>query len=764
MSVTTKLGVDVSGFTQGINAARASLKTMDAALKQNEAQLRATGDKEAYLQQKTELLSTKMQIQEKVIKETEKALKKMTDAGVKPADAEFQKMQQRLLDAQTGLMNTTTELNTLTAGEQAAAAGADKLGQSMSSIGQKMSLQQVIGGVQSVTGWLESAAKKAVELGQALMGTVLDSASWADDTMTLATVLGLDQDTVQRMNMVANEFEADAATIGGVWKKLRMNMTSDSAGTVEAFEQLGVATQIFTQGKNGPVLQGMRDYQDVFWETGEALLKMSQDGKNAAEVERLAQATLGRGWDELRPLFEKGRKAYEEALESQTPVSEDAIQNLAELNDKYQELINQWNVLKGEALGSLAPALTAGAEALSTLLTKVTDYLQTEKGQEMLEKMGKAVEGLFSDLSSIDPQQVVEGFTGVFNSVVSGLEWLTNNKQTVIDALKAIVIGWGALKLTGGALQLLNLVNGLTSLNGKNIKLPGLDGGGGGNGTTPTNTAETVGKTGIWAAIGKAIPYVAGALVWAENAIKPQGRDDLIDENGQETELYKKIQNEWAPTDKEGVNYYAGVEGADTRSWDQLLKDGHASVEVTQKQFDAMQDFWDVYRQNLDDPDAWMPAFEEFEAAFEGQEDLFDKINEIMDYFSQTHDESVWPEDLPEDFFKTTVTPELPDDAQTILQSALDQMSLHAPVLVNPQIPGYEGEGKANGLPFVPYDGYPAILHKGEQVVPAREAGSRSFSSNLYIESMIMQNGTDAEGLAAAIAAANQRTMSGFGS
>ena len=61
-------------------------------------------------------------------------------------------------------------------------------------------------------------------------------------------------------------------------------------------------------------------------------------------------------------------------------------------------------------------------------------------------------------------------------------------------------------------------------------------------------------------------------------------------------------------------------------------------------------------------------------------------------------------------------------------------------------------------------DGMLARLHKGEQVVPAREVQSRNYSSNLYVESMIMNNGTDANGLAAAMAAAQRRTMSGYGS
>ena len=72
---------------------------------------------------------------------------------------------------------------------------------------------------------------------------------------------------------------------------------------------------------------------------------------------------------------------------------------------------------------------------------------------------------------------------------------------------------------------------------------------------------------------------------------------------------------------------------------------------------------------------------------------------------------------------------------------------------------------KANGIWSVPYDGYLAKLHKGERVVPAREVNSsRNFSSNLYIESMYMNNGQDAEALASRIAAANKRTMNGYGS
>ena len=64
----------------------------------------------------------------------------------------------------------------------------------------------------------------------------------------------------------------------------------------------------------------------------------------------------------------------------------------------------------------------------------------------------------------------------------------------------------------------------------------------------------------------------------------------------------------------------------------------------------------------------------------------------------------------------------------------------------------------------MPYDGFLARLHKGERVMTAREVGSRSFSSNLYVENMNMGGGMDADALAAAIAGRNQRMMAGYGS
>ena len=85
----------------------------------------------------------------------------------------------------------------------------------------------------------------------------------------------------------------------------------------------------------------------------------------------------------------------------------------------------------------------------------------------MLESLGKAVSGLFEDLSNLDPEEVIAGFTGVFDKIVEGFKWVYDNRQGIVDALKFIIAGWAALKLTGGALEVIQLINGLKGLAGK---------------------------------------------------------------------------------------------------------------------------------------------------------------------------------------------------------------------------------------------------------------------------------------------------------
>ena len=70
----------------------------------------------------------------------------------------------------------------------------------------------------------------------------------------------------------------------------------------------------------------------------------------------------------------------------------------------------------------------------------------------------------------------------------------------------------------------------------------------------------------------------------------------------------------------------------------------------------------------------------------------------------------------------------------------------------------------ANGLPYVPFDGYMAMLHRGERVMPARENKSYTYNSNTYFGSVNLNNGLEVDSLADAIARRNAKTRRGYGS
>ena len=201
--VSVQMGVSgVSQFKQGMAQAQASVKSIDAALKLNEKQFKATGDAEAYMQNKTTQLNQKLQAQQSAVKNAEQALKAMKDSGVDPLSVSYQKMETQLLNAQSALLDTQNEINNLGAESADAAGKTDQLTNSLSGLNKKISLDQVISAIGSITSGMEKAAQKAVELGKQIWENITDSARWADDAATQAMILNMNVEDYQAYKKV----------------------------------------------------------------------------------------------------------------------------------------------------------------------------------------------------------------------------------------------------------------------------------------------------------------------------------------------------------------------------------------------------------------------------------------------------------------------------------------------------------------------------------------------------------------------------------
>ena len=725
MAVNVKMGVDIGSFKQGIREGQQILKSLDAEMKVTEAEFKATGNAEKQMADKTRILTSQMNVQKGVIDQIQQALKRMTDAGVQPTDQAYQKLNAQMLNAQAAMYQTQAELNNLDGSQQKAAGSADKLTNSLSGIGKKLSLDQVISGIDSVTGALENAGKKALSVGQDIWNMVMDRAKWADDTATMALMYGIDLDTFQRMQkLVTNGLDTSVEAILTAQDKLKKGIGKGNKEVMEYMTQLGL---MYESGKGGTYSFITDDTVEMFWKAGQAVMAMG----DAYDQEAAAQALFGRSWKELVPLFKeyKSFEEYNEALQNVQVNSEEDVNALAELNDKVSELKGNLETLSTDILATLAPALNDAATALNGVLTSVLEYLKTEQGQEMLKSMSDSVSQLFSGLGDIDPESVVENFTTVFNGLVGGLQWIVDNKEGVIAALGAIVAGWGALKITGGALEIVKLVNGIAGLAGSGAVTAASEAGA---------AAGSSWGTAFGTAVLKAIPWLAGLITLATPSGGDEQYDVFVDKNGKVTEAGKaegitQEEVDIANAVKEGVT--AGIAQSESSK---TTKSGAKVIDLT---YDTMIP---MIADNLNGGLTLHLDADELSKEWQGLFGGGNKENE--------------PE-LP-------VRPELPPDAQQQLQNAMDSwnpMKIYiTPIIQEPQ--GNLVQGHANGLPWVPYDGYLAYLHRGERVMTASENRSYTYNSNNYFGNVNLNNGQDIDALCDSIDRHNRRQRNGYGS
>ena len=711
MAVNVKMGVDIGGFTSGIREGQQILKGLNAEMKASDAAFKATGNAEQKLNSQTKTLNSTLNVQKGIADQARQALDAMTKAGVDPASAAYQKMYVTLMNAEAGANEAQAALNNLGSGAAQAADGAEQLTKGLNGISKKISLDQVISGIDRITTGLANAAKKAVQLGEDIWNSIMDSAAYGDDISTMATRMGLSDDEVQRMIYVADRFEAPAEQMAKTWKKLKMNMTSDSKDVAAAFEQLGVSTREWGEaGQSGPALVA-KNYKDVFWEVGDALMHVS----DASEQERMAQTLLGRSWDEMIPLFKAGRKAYEEALEEAPTATEEATEAAASLNDRVKELEKSWDTLKLEVVGAIAPALEKGADAIGKVLDSLTEYLQREEGKQLLSELGTAVSDLFSGLGDISTEDIVSNFSSLLSSLTEGLNWIKDNGNLVAGIIGTLGTAFAGLTITGNVLTFLKLIQGI-----KDFKIFGNSGApqSPGDGTVPPVTGPT------------------GPTFWDKIA---QHTNGFFLNNGAAV-------MDWMTHEGPMGTVFQGVETLS--GWFDRMK---------REQQERTDTFLDNWNPNGEDANVLAKAGGSVSNGIAGW------LAGVLDSLNGQ---------------PVKVEPEVEEGAANSIAEQVGTVEVPVQLTFGGGGAGGGGGGGmvdllsefmrpriyANGIHSVPYDGMLARLHKGERVVPAREVASRSYNSNLYVESMIMNNGTDAAGLAAAMAAAQRRTMSGYGS
>ena len=421
--INVKMGVEgLSQFKNNMKTAQTSVKTLDQQLKANEAQFKATGDAEAYMEQKTQLLELKLKEQKTTVTNAEKALEAMREKGIDPANASYQKLAQEMLKAKAGMYETEAALNEIGEAGDVAADGVNSMNSQLKRVGDGVSWQNVTDGIDTITAGLEKVAKKAYSVGKAIVKEVLGTGGWADDINTRSKVLGVSTEDLQRMEKTARIIDTDAETIIKARQKLMKNVGTGKSDTMTALEALGISY-------NG-------NAEDAFWKAGEAIMALGDE----AEQEAKANAIFGRSWHDLIPLFSAGREEYERINGTWNVMSQEQLDALNQMDDEYQKLQIAVEDLKREALSNLAVPMKEILTQINELLGKIGEWLKSDEGKATVDN--------------------------VVTTITDSLKWIMDNKDGAIAALGAIVTGWGTLKLTGAAADMLKLLNGLKGLTG----------------------------------------------------------------------------------------------------------------------------------------------------------------------------------------------------------------------------------------------------------------------------------------------------------
>ena len=712
MAVNVKMGVDLGGFKSGIQQGTQILKGLNAEMKATEAEFKATGNAEQKMASQTKNLTSQIQVQKGIVDQAQKALDAMAKAGIDPADKAYQQMYATMMKAQQGMYEAQAALNSLGESAQQAAGGANELVTSVNSIGKKISLDQVISGIGSITGALETAAGKAVQLGEAIWNNVMDSARLSDDILTQAGILDMTPEKYQQYKGVFNTIgEITITEWAATKRKIEKAMTGPSSDQIDVLKALGF-TEYRSMGKYGGHEETVRiadNWEDVFWEVGSELQRRVESGQlSSAMADVYGEALFGKKYSNMKNLIRLGKEGFEAALKEQNTISDEALEKNAALNDQVLKLQDSFNALKAEVTSALAPALTDAAKALDGVLSSVLEYLKTDKGKEMLQSLGDAVSGLFGDLSKIDPEKVVSGFVDVFTKVTGGIQWLVDNAETAKGILAAVVGAWGALTIGENVLKIVNLVDGIKGLTAADAASAGAAAG------------------GSWAsafatAAMKAAPFLAFLYTLLKPADSAGSDIDTLYANGQVTSAGW---DSWRATPEEWENRIMQV-GNRYGSLSEILAN-NAALNIIGNSTIGIDEVFRQLEEQL--------GFEPLEVPYEmtPQENVTEQITEQVGVV------------------------EIP--AQLVVTG------------VNMGGGGGGGGGKpvvlmkhANGLPWVPYDGYLAYLHRGERVMTASQNRNYTYNSNNYFGNVNLNNGQDIDALCDRIDQRNRRQMSGFG-
>ena len=559
----------------------------------------------------------------------------------------------------------------------------------------------VTAGIAGILNGIVSSLKEAIDL----------TAQNADTIDKGSKRLQISTDTYQRWQHALHQSDADINDLNkGI---LQMNTYMAEGGFMDetsemsrAFADIGVSVK----KSNGE----LKTTEELMNDTLLALAEMPE----SAERANLVTTLLGRGGSSLNALLDEGKEGVQDLLneadELGLVMSKEEIDNAVAYGDAVANLNDELTAIKEAFVADIIPVLKEGAEWLTKLLSTFNPRLRQVSLSTTFEEIDKKV---LASSAQIDSAK--------------------ENAKTLIEDLQSLGDYWsldteGKMTwdaLAERALELFPQLSDYIDTDGKKIS---------------GNTAEIEKNIEAWARLEKQ-RILSSALQERSEAVAKQ----LTEAYGKSADARLKEAEARSKRDSiiEAVNNALEAQGAEER----------LGAESTVEDITRLSDAAIENARNAKD---WDTANELTGMNIEGYEKLLQDATDLRAEADKLKEEAAdaqaqmqeWQVAMGEEMGLTqqevlkaqsdveelrTATESIPEDAYTTFHISTDY-----------EQPGKEMP-KAIGDHYIPYDNFPALLHRGERVLTATE--NRRGAGE----------GSDTSGLQSAIVAAVREGMAG---
>ena len=358
-------------YRKNIERLSASMDVLDAEMRKVSAKYADNAESAELSAAKTDLLTQKISLQYDKINNLKAGLEEAAENYGSNAvetlrwEKELNNAEAELYKLNGQLKNNTEQIEDTTTATEDAGQSMGNLGDVVNGLTSKLGIQLPDGMKSSMNamgsldasslalaGTFAAVATAIVKAEKAMISMTKESASFADNIITLSMQTGQTTDQLQEFSYATELIDVSVDTLQGSLRKLTNNMQDAMNGTGNAqasFEALGISVT----NADG----SMRSANDVFYETIDALGKV----KNETERDAMSMDIFGRSAQDLNPLIIQGSdtlKAYaDEAHNVGYVLDEEALSALGAVDDAYQRLQKTQEGVKNQLAAEFAPYL-----------------------------------------------------------------------------------------------------------------------------------------------------------------------------------------------------------------------------------------------------------------------------------------------------------------------------------------------------------------------------------------------------------------------